>query len=84
MSKIIRALIEKGLIILEKGQKDGRSSKIKLAEKGKRLMLGATNEVIVLNDDYKKLVGEDRYSIAVEVLSEIIQYHERLEKVTDT
>lgn len=83
MSKIVKELEEKELIILEKGQKDGRSSKIRLAEKGKKLMSGAYNEVMALTNDYKKVVGEDRFIIAVEVLSEIIQYHERLEKITD-
>lgn len=42
MSKIVKELEEKELIIIEKGQKDGRSSKIKLAEQGKKLMLGST------------------------------------------
>ncbi len=84
MSKIINELESKGMILSEKSPVDGRRTKIMLAEPGTALLNRAYQEVADLTDIYKKLVGADRFDTAVEVLHEIVKYHETLETAPQT
>ncbi len=80
MGKTIKELEERNLIVLEKSADDGRCNMIKMSESGKELMLGAYKECHDLTTEYKQLVGEERFETAVEVLLEIISYHEAMAK----
>jgi len=80
MGKTIKELEERKLIVLEKSTDDARCNTVKMSESGKELMLGAYKECFDLTEEYKLLVGEERFETAVEVLLEIIKYHEGLAK----
>ncbi|QMW03571.1 MarR family winged helix-turn-helix transcriptional regulator [Spirosoma foliorum] len=83
MSRTVKELEAQGLIQAEKSKRDGRSSKITLTDNGKKLLLVAKREQEKLTDTYKELVGEDNFAIAVEVLYQIISYHESLDQIDD-
>ncbi|MVM31967.1 winged helix DNA-binding protein [Spirosoma sp. HMF4905] len=78
MSRTVKELEAEGLINTEKSKRDGRSSKITLTDEGKKLLLIAKRQQEKLTDTYKELVGEENFAIAVEVLYQIVAYHESL------
>lgn len=83
MSRTVKELEAEGLITTEKSKRDGRSSKITLTDDGKKLLLVAKREQEKLTDTYKALVGEENFAIAIEVLYQIISYHELLNQADD-
>lgn len=83
MSRTVKELEAEGLIKSEKSKLDGRSSKIMLTDEGKKLLLVAKRQQAKLTDVYKELVGEENFEIAVDVLYQIIAYHESLDQLDD-
>ncbi|WP_158552637.1 MarR family winged helix-turn-helix transcriptional regulator [Spirosoma telluris] len=83
MSRTVKELEAEGLIKTEKSKRDGRSAKITLTDEGKKLLLVAKQEQAKLTDAYKELVGEENFAIAVDVLCQIIAYHESLSQVEE-
>jgi DNA-binding MarR family transcriptional regulator len=83
MSRTVKELEEQGLIRTEKNQKDGRSVKISLTIEGQKHLLTIKREQHRLMDEYKRVVGEEHFNIAVDVLRQIIAYHESLDQETD-
>jgi DNA-binding MarR family transcriptional regulator len=83
MSRTIRELAEKGMIVSKVNSYDKRSEKLELTESGKQLVLDANTDVFRMSTIYKKLVGAKDLEIAVNVLNRIIDYHESLETGTE-
>ena len=83
MSRTVIELEAEGLIMTEKNKRDGRSTKITLTNDGKKLLLTAKREQEKLTDTYKKLVGEENFAIAVDVLYQITIYHESINQSED-
>ncbi|UFH52492.1 hypothetical protein [Spirosoma sp. KNUC1025] len=54
-----------------------------MTEEGQKLLLTAKKEQTQLTDTYKKLVGEKIFAFAVDVLHQIITYHESLDQAED-
>lgn len=81
MSRTISELEEYGLIEVENNLKDKRSRNLKLSKKGTQFMSNAFGEVHTLTEEYKALVGEKNFEIAIKVLAKIVAYHEGLEKL---
>ncbi|GAB4041664.1 MarR family winged helix-turn-helix transcriptional regulator [Spirosoma gilvum] len=81
MSRTVKEMEAQGLIATERSKRDGRSSKITLTKEGQKLLLTAKKEQEKLTDTYKALVGEENFATAVEVLYQIIAYHESLSEV---
>jgi DNA-binding MarR family transcriptional regulator len=79
-SRIVRELEASGLVRGEKSDSDGRSVKLYLTEEGQKFQELATNEARLLRKDYVKVIGRERYETAVDVLKELIDYHENLLK----
>ncbi|GGB83959.1 MarR family winged helix-turn-helix transcriptional regulator [Dyadobacter sediminis] len=78
MSRTVKELEEKGLITSQPLKKDKRSYKIHLTDDGKRFVNEANNKMLNLLDEYRKLVGDKEFDTAIDVLSKIIRYHEKL------
>jgi DNA-binding MarR family transcriptional regulator len=83
MSRTVKEMEVEGLITTEKSKRDGRSAKISLTDDGKKLLLVAKREQEKLTNTYKELVGEENFVIAVEVLYQIISYHESLSQAEE-
>lgn len=78
MSRTIKELEDKGLIISETSKKDKRSERLKLTQMGKELVCESMGKVTDLSEEYKKLVGDADLAIAVKVINRIIDYHVKL------
>ena len=76
VSRTIKELEEKGMIVSKKNENDRRSELLELTPKGKQFALDAHTESNKLRDTYIELVGAKKLAIAEEVLNKIIQYHE--------
>lgn len=79
-SRIVRELEASGLVRGEKSDSDGRSVKLYLTEEGQKFQEIASNEAKMLRKEYVKVIGRERYETAVDVLKELIDYHENLLK----
>jgi DNA-binding MarR family transcriptional regulator len=75
-SRIIRELEAYGMVRGEKSDSDGRSVKLYLTEEGKKFQELVANEAYLLKKEYVKTIGRERYQIAMDVLKEIIDFHE--------
>jgi DNA-binding MarR family transcriptional regulator len=78
VSRTIKELEEKGMVVSKKNKNDRRSELLELTPTGKQFVLDSHLESQKLQDVYKELVGEKKLAIAEEVLNKIIQYHESL------
>lgn len=76
-SRIVRELEASGMVRGEKSDSDGRSIKLYLTEEGQKFQDIVANEAVLLWKEYMKAVGRERYQIAMEVLEEIIDFHEQ-------
>jgi DNA-binding MarR family transcriptional regulator len=78
MSRTVKELEEKGMITSEPAKKDKRSYTIHLTQDGEKFVTDANLNMLNLIEEYKKLVGEKDFNTTTEVLSKIINYHEKL------
>jgi DNA-binding MarR family transcriptional regulator len=76
MSKIVHELNKLKYITTEPVSRDGRSSIIRLTEKGKRFVVEAKHCMMDLTDEYKAVVGARQYEKSVDTLLKILEYHE--------
>lgn len=83
MSRTIKELEQKGMIVTRENEKDKRSERIDLTPQAKELVLDAHIQLDRLQEDYKSLVGEKNLEIASDVLQKIIAYHEKLNESND-
>jgi len=78
MSRTIKELEEKGMILSKTNENDKRSECLELTAEGKKMMLDANIELEKLMETYKELVGEKNLDITINTLLKIISYHESL------
>lgn len=79
MSRTIKEMEKEGIIVIQKNDEDKRSESLNLTPEAKEFVLDTHFKLKGLQDDYKKIVGEQNWQIATDVLLKIIAYHESLE-----
>ena len=77
-SKVIKELEELGLVKSEKCSTDGRSMMLYLTEDGIHFYEHIRNQMIALEQNYKKVVGARNYETAINVMLKLVDYHENL------
>ena len=77
-SKVIKELEELGLVKSEKCSTDGRSMMLYLTEDGIHFYEHIRNQMIALEENYKKVVGARNYETAINVMLKLVDYHENL------
>jgi DNA-binding MarR family transcriptional regulator len=77
-SKVIKELEELKLVKSEKCSTDGRSMMLYLTEDGIHFYEHIRNQMITLEQDYKKVVGARNYETAINVMLKLVDYHEHL------
>jgi len=78
MSRTLKELEEKGMIVSKTNEKDKRSECLELTNDGKQLILDASVDMAKMMATYKALVGEEDMETTINVLNKIIAYHETL------
>jgi len=78
MSRTLKELEEKGMIVSKTNEKDKRSECLELTQEGKQLILDASVDLAKMMATYKELVGEKDLDTTINVLNKIIVYHEGL------
>jgi DNA-binding MarR family transcriptional regulator len=79
-SKVIKELEELKLVRSEKCSTDGRSMMLYLTEDGIHFYDHVRDQMISLEQDYKKVVGTRNYETAIDVMLKLVDYHEHLNK----
>jgi DNA-binding MarR family transcriptional regulator len=77
-SKVIKELEELKLVKSEKCSTDGRSMMLYLTEDGIHFYEHIRNQMINLEQEYKKVVGAKNYETAINVMLKLVDYHEHL------
>lgn len=77
MSKVAKELQELGYIESTSDPKDKRSTIFILTERGKRFVLKARQCVQQLMDEYRGVVGKNRFDSLVQTMLEIIEYNDK-------
>ena len=77
-SKVIKELEELNLVKSEKCSTDGRSMMLYLTEDGIHFYEHIRNQMITLEQEYKKVVGARNYETAINVMLKLVDYHEHL------
>ena len=80
MSKVVKELEKLGLISSRKDNHDRRATKIFMTEEGKTMVYESKMRMQKLTEAYIKRVGEQNFNIAMDVLNEIVGYHEDLNR----
>lgn len=76
MSKVVKELLEHGLIRIERHDTDARASLIFLTEKGKKLIKDTKKCVSGLASEYAELLGDKNYQIMIDSMFKIVKHHE--------
>lgn len=76
MSKVVKELLQHGIIRVEKHADDKRASLIFLTSKGKKLVGDTKGCVLDLSDEYREIVGTANFDVMIECMYKILQYHE--------
>ena len=79
-SKVIKELEELRLVKSEKCSTDGRSMMLYLTEDGIHFYEHIRDQMTVLEQEYKKVVGAKNYETAINVMLKLVDYHEHLNK----
>ncbi|MGZ3750007.1 MAG: MarR family winged helix-turn-helix transcriptional regulator [Mucilaginibacter sp.] len=79
-SKVIKELEELNLVKSEKCSTDGRSMMLYLTDDGIQFYEHIKNQMTVLEQEYKKLVGAKNYETAIDVMLKLVEFHEHLNK----
>lgn len=75
-SKSIKTLEAIGLVRSEKSTSDARAVMIYLTDDGERLYDHIKQQIMALEEEYKKIVGAKNYETAVDVMLKLIDFHE--------
>jgi DNA-binding MarR family transcriptional regulator len=75
MSRTIKELEEKGMIVSKTSKKDKRIELLELTHAGKQLVCESMARISDLAEEYRMLVGEADLATAMRVINEIIDYH---------
>jgi DNA-binding MarR family transcriptional regulator len=79
-SKVIKELEELKLVRSEKCSTDGRSMMLYLTDDGIHFYEHIKNQMVALEQEYKKVVGAKNYETAINVMLKLVEYHEHLNK----
>lgn len=71
LTRILKTLSEKNYLEVFKDQKDGRRTMIRLTAEGQKFIDMVRPESVVIFDDLRDVVGEDRWESLVNLLLEI-------------
>jgi DNA-binding MarR family transcriptional regulator len=80
-SKVIKELEELKLVRSEKCSTDARSMMLYLTDDGIQFYEHIKSQMIMLEQEYKKVVGAKNYENAIDVMVKLVNYHENLNKV---
>ncbi|MFD2287937.1 MarR family transcriptional regulator [Pedobacter petrophilus] len=80
ISRTIKELEALGMIESKSSEVDKRSEVLFLSQKGKELTYKANNNVMEMNNIYRKVVGAAELEITITALNKILVYHEDLQK----
>jgi DNA-binding MarR family transcriptional regulator len=80
-SKVIKELEAINLVKSERCYSDSRAVTLHLTDEGIKLHRDIVEQIALLENDYKKLVGPENYEAAINVLLKIKEYHEERSKV---
>ncbi|RYE20275.1 MAG: MarR family transcriptional regulator [Sphingobacteriaceae bacterium] len=80
ISRTIKELEDKGIIVAGENKEDKRSERLNLTPEAKEFIFETHVKLDQLQEDYIKIVGEQNWQIATDVILKIITYHENLEK----
>lgn len=75
-SKIIKELEANNWVKSEKSTSDARSVILHLTPEGETYYGLVKSQITALENEYKKLVGEKNYEIAIDVMLKLIDFHE--------
>ncbi|HET7002190.1 MAG TPA: MarR family winged helix-turn-helix transcriptional regulator [Puia sp.] len=78
-SKVIKELMNLKLIRSERSTLDGRSEILYLTKKGEAFSKKVSEMRNSAEEEYRKVAGSKNYEKAIDVLLEIIQFHEALQ-----
>ena len=76
-SKVIKELETAGLVQSDKSPLDARAVLIQLTPKGKKLYAHIKRQIMELEEQYKQEVGPENYEMAINVMMQLIGFHER-------
>lgn len=76
-SKIIKELEAVLLVQTEKSETDARVILIHLTPQGEKFYSHIKNQILDLEEQYKKEVGAKNYELAIDVMLKLIDFHER-------
>jgi DNA-binding MarR family transcriptional regulator len=79
-SKVIKELEELKLVKSEKCNTDARTMMLSLTDDGISFYNHIKNQMALLEEEYKKVVGAKNYETAINVMLKLIDYHENLAK----
>jgi DNA-binding MarR family transcriptional regulator len=80
MSKVVKQLVEHGLIRTEEHGQDARASIIFLTIKGKEFVIEVKKRCLMeLDIEYRTIVGEKNYEIMLDSMLKIVEYHDQKE-----
>jgi DNA-binding MarR family transcriptional regulator len=74
MSKVVKNLEASGYIVTRKHENDNRATVIFLSDKGKELVIAATESVLEIERYYAGLVGENDLGEAKDVLIRLVDF----------
>ncbi len=80
MSKIVTELTSLGYITTERHTADARSSILYLTTKGKKLVVQGKTCMTELSADYALLLGKKNYEFMIDMLVQILEFHEKPRK----
>jgi DNA-binding MarR family transcriptional regulator len=76
-SKIIKELETLDMVKSEKSQLDARAATLHLTPEGEKFYHHIVTQIFGLEEQYKKLVGAKNYEIAIDVMLQMISFHEQ-------
>jgi DNA-binding MarR family transcriptional regulator len=76
-SKIIKELESINMVRSEKSHTDARSVMLFLTSEGEKYYEYVKTQINQLEEQYKKLVGPKNYEIAIDVMLQLIHFHEQ-------
>jgi DNA-binding MarR family transcriptional regulator len=76
-SKTIKELEAINMVRSEKSQSDARAVMLFLTSEGEKYYQYVKQQISQLEEQYKKLVGPKNYEIAIDVMLQLINFHEQ-------
>lgn len=74
MSKVVKNLEAAGYIVTRKHENDNRATVIFLSDKGKELVVAATESVLEIEQHYTSLIGETDMNAVKDILIRLVDF----------